>query len=102
VFNLMMNSVQKDESCAARKNNLHRQSEHGLLQSVLYHLMAFALYLSASAVLVVSISREDVKGYRDGLYYEPFMAAGVRTLTAATACAMPRAWTSPNPFMAFP
>ncbi|XP_023722447.1 uncharacterized protein LOC111872608 [Cryptotermes secundus] len=45
--------------------------------SVLYHFVAFALYLSASVTLIVSISREDIRNYRDGHYYEPFMAAGI-------------------------
>jgi hypothetical protein len=50
-----------------------------LLQSVLYHFVAFALYLSASVTLIVSISRDDIRNYRDGHYYEPFLAAGVCT-----------------------
>jgi hypothetical protein len=57
-----------------------------LLQSVLYHFVAFALYLSASITLMVSISRQDIKDYREGHYYEPFMAAGVCTGSGVCCC----------------
>jgi hypothetical protein len=56
-----------------------------LFQSVLYHFLASALYLSASITLMVCIRGDDIKGYRDGHYYEPLMAAGVRTGNAAAA-----------------
>jgi hypothetical protein len=49
-----------------------------LFQGVLYHFVAFGLYLSASVTLMVNVDKSPIKGYKDGYYYEPFMAAGVR------------------------
>lgn len=44
---------------------------------ILYHTVSCCLYLATSVFLIVSVNKEDIRNYRDGYYFEPFMAAGI-------------------------
>ncbi|XP_069677010.1 uncharacterized protein [Periplaneta americana] len=44
---------------------------------VLYNFMAFALYLPSSITLILSVKKREIQSYKDGYYYDPFMAAGI-------------------------
>ncbi|KAJ9589500.1 hypothetical protein L9F63_017317 [Diploptera punctata] len=50
---------------------------HKTTYAILYHFIAFCLLLAASIVLIVNIDKNVIKSYRDGYYYQPFLAVGI-------------------------
>ncbi|XP_021930258.1 uncharacterized protein LOC110834914 [Zootermopsis nevadensis] len=47
------------------------------IYGVLYHFLAFGLCLAASVTLMVTVNKPDIRGYKNGYYHVPFLAAGI-------------------------